>query len=742
MKLTRSVKLRMILSCFYLLIALLPVIAFISSFSNSLRFLIDREMDVQAQLTRSSMNTIYSSILHADSYANALTSISHTQSYIAAPATPSNQLVSRMQSMHDAFPLFYDQPGIFRRVFIYSRSSDSILDRNSGYLNLQQHYDKIFKLQDYTFEEWRSSVLQSKSVFDFISTRDETMTPALLYTRQLLIYPNAIGRIVFYMDADVLLDMLEGDPAPDMGKRIVLYDHSGTVLLHNLPAEPSYNFFERYGIMQGHQEIADGNGEKQILFSSQMPAYGWTLYTSIPRRYFTVYALRMSVHTFGSILPFSLLSCVLLFFILRYSHHPLHAALTDIPDTVNIATLNPFKYVQQSLRHFSDMSQQQELLLRNSRMEMQDAILSMLVYQKKSLDFPLEEKLAEYGLNFDADCYRGLILTAQDPENGDFLPVSNHMHMLILELALKHAPQVRYIKMDGPDQMLFLALLDERSDRTEQLHSSLSRLCWEINEALNGDLRIYVGCETDSLAEVCDSFKTARNMMIGPSMGTAGYLVFSPPQGHAPVYDYTSEDARYLRQKAGMGNAEAVHDRLAELFERNKISRARSAFERQLLYGHMLSTLLEAGYSGTLDTELTGGLSELPLQRFFALLEAHYVTLCKENQYSEQQEERQLTYAVLDEIQSMLGDYGLTQATVAMKFGLTERKFAALVRQQTGMTFSKYLEKLRITKSVELLQNSDLTIEEIALAVGYGSDKSFRRAFKQVMNLPPSDYRP
>ena len=34
-----------------------------------------------------------------------------------------------------------------------------------------------------------------------------------------------------------------------------------------------------------------------------------------------------------------------------------------------------------------------------------------------------------------------------------------------------------------------------------------------------------------------------------------------------------------------------------------------------------------------------------------------------------------------------------------------------------------------------------MTIEEIALAVGYGSDKSFRRAFKQVMNCLPSDYR-
>ena len=229
--------------------------------------------------------------------------------------------------------------------------------------------------------------------------------------------------------------------------------------------------------------------------------------------------------------------------------------------------------------------------------------------------------------------------------------------------------------------------------------------------------------------------------MVSSAPSTAGCLVFSPAQGHSPVYDYTSEDARYLRQKAGMGNFSAVSERLCELYQRNSAGHARSAFERQLMYGHMVSTLLEAGYRSTLSKELTRGLAELPLERFFELLSAHYQTLCKLNQVSEQQEEQQLICAILEEIQSQLGDYNLTQAPIAMKFGLTERKLSSLVREQTGMTFAKYLEKLRIDKSLELLQKGELTIEEIALAVGYGSDKSFRRAFKQVMNCPPSDYR-
>lgn len=740
-RLPQQTKLRLILYSFYALIALLPVITFISSFSTSLQFLIDREIQVQSQLAGKSLDVIHSSLIYADSYTNSLVSTGYTRSYISASAEPRNQLVSRIQKMHDAFPILGDQNELLTRVYIYSRNSDSILDRYSGYLDINRHYDKIFKLSTMTLDEWRSSVLQNRSFSAFLSTADEAGNPTLLYTRQLPIYPSAGGRIVFYLDAQRLMALLCGETTENMTRSVALYDENGVLLLSSPAQQTGENLFTRYGEIDGHLEITGAGGKKQLLFSSTLPDYGFTLYTGIPKAYFTAYALRMSVTTLRNILPFSLLSLVLLFFILRSSHQPLSAAITSVPDGMEIKTLNPFKYVAQSLHHLSDVSREQELLLQNSRMELQESILSMLVYQKKTPNFPLEEKLAEYGISYDADCFRALILVIRDGDSGDPLPVSNHMHMLVLELVIKYAPQIRYIKMDGPDQMLFLALLDENEARLEQLHTCLSRLCWEINQAVNSDVRIYIGGETESIEEVYYSFRIARELMVSSAPSTAGCLVFSPAQGHSPVYDYTSEDARYLRQKAGMGNFSAVSERLCELYQRNSAGYARSAFERQLMYGHMVSTLLEAGYRSTLSKELTRGLAELPLERFFELLSAHYQTLCKLNQVSEQQEEQQLICAILEEIQGQLGDYNLTQAPIAMKFGLTERKLSSLVREQTGMTFAKYLEKLRIDKSLELLQKGELTIEEIALAVGYGSDKSFRRAFKQVMNCPPSDYR-
>ena len=123
--LNRQSKLRLILYSFYALIALFPVITFFSSFSTSLRFLIDREIEVQSQLSHAGLDTIHSSLLYADSYTDSLISTGYTQSYIAASSEPRNQLVSRIQKMHDAFPLLSDQNSLLSRVYIYSRNSDS-----------------------------------------------------------------------------------------------------------------------------------------------------------------------------------------------------------------------------------------------------------------------------------------------------------------------------------------------------------------------------------------------------------------------------------------------------------------------------------------------------------------------------------------------------------------------------------------------------------------------------------------
>lgn len=58
-----------------------------------------------------------------------------------------------------------------------------------------------------------------------------------------------------------------------------------------------------------------------------------------------------------------------------------------------------------------------------------------------------------------------------------------------------------------------------------------------------------------------------------------------------------------------------------------------------------------------------------------------------------------------------------------------------------GTSYQKILEEVRFDRSKQLLQNTDLTIENIAYQLGYSDSRSFRNAFKRWAQVPPGEYR-
>lgn len=62
-------------------------------------------------------------------------------------------------------------------------------------------------------------------------------------------------------------------------------------------------------------------------------------------------------------------------------------------------------------------------------------------------------------------------------------------------------------------------------------------------------------------------------------------------------------------------------------------------------------------------------------------------------------------------------------------------------KQETGMTFREYLQKVRMEKCCELLSGSDMTVSEAAAAVGYEDMQFFHEIFRKYLHMTPKEYR-
>ena len=72
---------------------------------------------------------------------------------------------------------------------------------------------------------------------------------------------------------------------------------------------------------------------------------------------------------------------------------------------------------------------------------------------------------------------------------------------------------------------------------------------------------------------------------------------------------------------------------------------------------------------------------------------------------------------------------------------LSESRFSHLFTETIGVSPQNYLLRARVDMAKELLANTDLTVGQISVAVGFNDQNYFSRAFKRFANMSPTDYR-
>lgn len=80
---------------------------------------------------------------------------------------------------------------------------------------------------------------------------------------------------------------------------------------------------------------------------------------------------------------------------------------------------------------------------------------------------------------------------------------------------------------------------------------------------------------------------------------------------------------------------------------------------------------------------------------------------------------------------------------IAEQLYISQSYLTKLIKQKTGISFTDYLNKLRINTAIKLLMDNDInySINDISNMVGYNSQHYFSRAFKNYMGISPNQYR-
>lgn len=279
----------------------------------------------------------------------------------------------------------------------------------------------------------------------------------------------------------------------------------------------------------------------------------------------------------------------------------------------------------------------------------------------------------------------------------------------------------------------------------EKLLGVLHRVAAWLHEQYHVEAHWGVGTPCDDLMQFWKSAEEAAAAQHDADGGTA-VQVYGSQLGARDGYYFPYVVEERLTQSLSAGDAKAVEDVLSLLQTENFVRRSLNRSRMRQLNRRIVEIL--SAQTGVIVEENADlmALNELAFdykgdcEPYFERLNTLCQALCSEVTQQKNARRSENVKAIEEYIRKNYHNPNLGMAMVSAEFNLSEGYLSAIFKKETGTNFAEYLEQLRVKAACVLLQDG-CKVSDLPERLGYNSIQSFRRAFKRVMGVSPSEYR-
>ena len=153
-----------------------------------------------------------------------------------------------------------------------------------------------------------------------------------------------------------------------------------------------------------------------------------------------------------------------------------------------------------------------------------------------------------------------------------------------------------------------------------------------------------------------------------------------------------------------------------------------------------LRRLVESRFTESDGPIQRAGCKAFLLQLLFELARRFPASELLHWEFIRQQQRSMRLQALFDHVRDHAADR-LTVSEAAAMVGMSEPKFMKTFKKVAGMTFVAYLNHVRLANGSRLLRETELTIADIAIDVGFSDQSYFDKRFKRAFGMTPKEFR-
>lgn len=619
-------------------------------------------------------------------------------------------------------------------VYCYLPNTDCIVS-STYFTSVERYYDWMKRYADSGYETWTKALTESDSYYQFIPMDFATPNFSKNYYMYLINLDD-----LFYLDADaVVCFVLEEEELSSLFETIHSTASGSCLFVTNEVDQPllalgasSWDHIETITSLPYQDGFASCLlGDSYVTMGKYVSAKtGYTYYYS-----FTPFeqTQNMFIKRAVYILTFCIaliIGCIMILFFSRRNVRPIIKLGQELQEAVVAQT------------HLQEVVDNQRPIICNSYVR---RLLAGSVTSEEEVSY-VKEYLNLVGENL---YYNGLYVCVYNNANetSDSLPkeinTPEEFNTVVSE-ALQRFLGLPLYCFSPDDRTYAILLACPESDEKNfifHIHDIVVNLHNYLLDTYGIWLFAGVGNNTNDLMNVWESYQQAMEAV---SYASKNYFFFPYEfiKKDSSVFYYPPELSTKLIHFITTGNIPQTLELFNLIHQENIEERSLPVNILKFLLSDIRNTLLKAKFAlpSNIPAETINNLeNEFNQHVTFKLCEDIALKLC--NLFSVKTEDSNIISSIEKYIEQNYTDPSMGLNKISDEFQISESYFSHMFKEKTGVNFSTYLENIRMSEAARLIKETNISLNELYISVGYNNANTFRRAFKKTFGVTPSSMR-
>jgi Response regulator containing CheY-like receiver domain and AraC-type DNA-binding domain len=365
----------------------------------------------------------------------------------------------------------------------------------------------------------------------------------------------------------------------------------------------------------------------------------------------------------------------------------------------------------------------------------------------------IQDSLSALGISFGFQ-YFSIIIINIDKYAEDTIKERNLMKFVISNIIGEIGPQKYEIYMINLD-LDRLAFLVNLPAMDEQYKNELQTIANSVLNFLKSKfstlITVSIGGIVNGVDKIYISYQQALRTIECQLLNEIGRVVRYDDRNINDIpYSYSIETEIQLINSVKVGDISKVDEILNEIYNQNFVNNSLSLEMVRCLFFDMMSTAIKIISNCGDDSNIIFGKLNNPYEQIMscrnisemqAVLTMIYGEICKYIISNRRGQNKALIKSIIEYIKNHYNSTDLSLVSVADAFSINPNYLSGYFKEQTGYNFINYVNQIKLEEVKRLLQDTNMSLQEISKKVGYSTSGVLIRNFKKYIGSTPSEYR-